>query len=697
MPTSKIQHSIQQSYRNLQFQLDNFIPRRAQNFLTSEIAKTLSGHYHKSTRMIVAEAGTGIGKSLSYLMAAVPVALFNNKKLIISTATIALQEQLIQKDLPLLLQISPLEFQFRIAKGRQRYCCKERLAILADSQNSNQSELFPTSSSNTDDRQNSIVSDLYAAISTNKWDGDRDNWPDTIPDNIWDCIVSDKHSCNHGFSQHRECPYQKARQELELADIIVANHHLVLADAELGGGIVLPEPESSLYIFDEAHHLAHIARDSSAASASIKGTTIWLEQLHKNVSRYTTHMDESRSYRFQNDLSEAIQEIIPDLRNIPRHFNVTLFKENVYRFEHGILPEWLAIAAKDLQVSTKKANQNLSKLTDLLAEKVKDGQLSIKIAAPMLTELGFYLLRMDNLARVWSMMATPSRDYGAPLARWLDYKKEAPDDFIVNASPLEVGWKLEQQLWSRCVGAVFVSATLRALNSFDFFCFQTGISTKTEDGVRFLALASPFDYKNNAQLLIPTMKHEPTSEQFTDELILKIPEYILENKANLVLFSSYWQMDAVAKNLSKKLKNKHWHLMVQGKSSRNSILTTHKFAIKMKETSILFGTGSFSEGLDLPGELLENVIITKIPFSVPTSPIEQAHSEYIESKGGNPFLQITVPEASKKLTQSVGRLLRKENDTGRIVILDRRIITKRYGKALLAALPPFKRAIEYTD
>ena len=179
------------------------------------------------------------------------------------------------------------------------------------------------------------------------------------------------------------------------------------------------------------------------------------------------------------------------------------------------------------------------------------------------------------------------------------------------------------------------------------------------------------------------------------DLIEILPKYLEDNKANLVLFSSYWQMNQVADALSSDFIKRGWALQVQGESSRAEILKKHKKLVEQKKTSILFGTGSFSEGLDLPGELLENLIITKIPFGVPTSPVEQAHSEYIEKKGGNPFMQITVPDASKKLIQSVGRLLRKERDSGRVTILDRRLVTKRYGQALIDSLPPFKRKIEY--
>lgn len=256
-----------------------------------------------------------------------------------------------------------------------------------------------------------------------------------------------------------------------------------------------------------------------------------------------------------------------------------------------------------------------------------------------------------------------------------------------------MGYRLDQLLWSRAAGCILVSATLRALNQFTYFCRQAGISEA--DGVRFLALASPFDYQNNARLVIPAVKYEPQAPQFTDLLIEVLPEYLEGETASLVLFSSYWQMNKVAEALRPLAKKNRWELLVQGEESRNETLKKHKENCEKGKTSILFGTGSFSEGLDLPGKYLTNLIITKIPFAVPTSPVEEAHAEYIESRGGNPFLQISVPEASKKLIQSVGRLLRKEEDSGRVVLLDRRIISKRYGKALLDSLPPFKRVIEY--
>ncbi|UPR51177.1 ATP-dependent DNA helicase DinG [Vibrio cyclitrophicus] len=691
MLTTKIQKSIRTSYQNLQDQLDNFVPRRAQNYLVAEIAKTLCGQYHKSNRMIVAEAGTGIGKSLAYLMATIPVSVLNNRKIVISTATVALQEQLVNKDLPLYRRLTDREFSFILAKGRQRYCCSEKLAA-ACGVDGGQMAMFESKPKQKDIEQ---LQTMYRSLTQGKWDGDRDSWPKPIDNMIWQMIVSDKHSCNNSMPTHRDCPFQKARSELDKADVIIANHSLVMADADLGGGVILPEPENSIYIFDEAHHLPHVARDHSSAAASLKGAASWLERLNQSITKLSGLADEKRVGRFRNELQDSVQQLIPTLTQMSKQFDASHFEDGLYRFEHGDLPEWLENESKDLKQLTQKASQAVAKIADLIAERVKDGELSAKLAEPALAEIGFYIQRTENLAQVWRLMAEPKREKGAPLARWLELNKESEGDFVVNVSPLEVGWQLDQQIWSRCVGAVLVSATMRALNSFSFFCHQAGISQKAEDGVQFLALASPFDYQNQAELIVPAMKYEPQAPQFTEYLIEILPKVIEDKKANLVLFSSYWQMNKVAEALATDFVKKSWALQVQGDTSRTEILKKHKKLIDQGKTSVLFGTGSFSEGLDLPGELLENLVITKIPFGVPTSPVEQAHSEYIESRGGNPFMQITVPEASKKLIQSVGRLLRKERDSGKVTILDRRIVTKRYGKSLLDSLPPFKRTIKY--
>ncbi len=688
-----IKSDIKQCYTNLSHQLDNFIPRRAQNYLVAEIAKTLAGEYHKKNRVLVAEAGTGIGKSLAYLIGGIPFALFNNKKLLISTATVALQEQLITKDLPLFNQIFPREFSFILAKGRQRYCCNHKLEASCSTDSELQLGMWEEKPKKSD---LDLLKRMLKATGQNKWDGDRDSWPTTIPDKVWQQIMADKHSCHAGMPKHRSCPFAKAREHLDKADVIVANHALLMADIELGGGVILPEPEQTIYVIDEAHHLPRVARDFSSAASSLKGAATWLEKLNQIVSKFAELADYQKANRFQNAIQDNIQHLVPTLNQIANNIDSSKFnKDGVYRFEHGELPAWLEEEAKGCKEASKKTLQSLGKIQDLITERTKENAIIPRLGEQALTEIGFYLQRLENLEKVWSLMAQPNHKKGAPLARWIEKSPERENDYIIEVSPLEVGYRLDQLLWSRAAGAILVSATLRALNQFTFFCRQAGISESETEGTRFLALASPFDYQNNARLVIPDLKLEPQAEKFTDLLIEVLPEYLEGETASLVLFSSYWQMNKVTEALRPLAKKNKWQLLVQGEQSRNETLKKHKENCKNGIPSILFGTGSFSEGLDLPGDLLKNLIITKIPFAVPTSPVEEAHAEYIESKGGNPFLQISVPEASKKLIQSVGRLLRKERDSGRVVILDRRIINRRYGKALLDSLPPFKRVIEY--
>ena len=365
----------------------------------------------------------------------------------------------------------------------------------------------------------------------------------------------------------------------------------------------------------------------------------------------------------------------------------------------GVQSKTLKNWAEDCNELSKKSLSHLNKLYSGLIEAVKDGDTQMYLAEPVLSEAGFMLQRLENLQALWQMYAKTDSEKAAPMARWIEKqepsKGNARQDYLMCASPIEVGFTLEDKLWSKCEGAVLCSATLLALNSFDHFRFQAGL--KNNDGSQYQQVTSPFDYQNNAQLVIAKMDYEPSATQFTDELIEKLPKYLAQGNASLVLFSSYWQMEKVAQALRE---NNKLEISVQGEQSRQHIIENHKKRCdsntnnKDNKASIIFGTQSFSEGLDLPGNYLNNLIITKLPFSVPTSPVEQAQAEYITAKGGNPFMSLSVPDTSKKLVQACGRLLRNEMDEGVITLLDKRLGTKRYGKQLLDALPPFERVFE---
>jgi len=692
MLSEKIKQVIRKSYKEIGKNLPNFTPRKQQTFLIAEIAKTLAGEYTKDRKLIAIEAGTGTGKSLAYSLGAIPLALSRSKKVCISTATVALQEQLVDKDLPFLKEHSGLDFSFTLVKGRQRYVCRQKLAGAVSSDDDMQRGFTFAQKPNAQDVK--TLNNMHKALSDGSWQGDLDSWKESVAPHVWQQIQSDKHSCLRHLGEHTHCPFHKARETVELSDVLVINHSLLLADLELGGGKILPAPEDSYYIIDEAHHLPKVTRDHSSASVTVKGAIDWLGKLRETGDKMAKLIKSQRAITPSLNLADDCQDLLADLEKvygfIDNNQSLYFHTEGQYRFENGVIPKTLKNWAQDLSEASKKALAQINKLYNMLMESVKDGDTQMYLAEPLLAESGFMIQRLENLNALWQMYAKTDSEKGAPMARWLEKLDGKRQDYLICASPIEVGFTLEDMLWSKCEGAVLCSATIMALNSFEHFRFQVGL--KQNDGTQYQQVASPFDYQNNARLVVPKMQYEPSNDNFTDELITKIPKLLEQGGASLVLFSSYWQMEKVASALREKNK---LSIQVQGEQSRQHIISTHKKRCDNDKDSIIFGTQSFSEGLDLPGKYLTNVIITKLPFSVPTSPVEEAQAEYVTAKGGNPFMSISVPETSKKLVQASGRLLRNEKDTGTITLLDRRVVNKRYGKELLNSLPPFKRVIEH--
>lgn len=712
MLSDKLKQAIRQSYKAIGENLTNFNPRKQQTLLIAEIAKTLAGDYSKERKIITIEAGTGTGKSLAYSLGAIPLALALDKKVCISTATVALQEQLVDKDLPFLKKHAGLNFDFTLAKGRQRYVCRQKLAqaVTFGSDSPQAGFTFAEKPKASDIR---TLNAMYKALSDGSWLGDIDSWSEHLPQHIWHQVQSDKHSCLKHLADHNHCPFHKARETMEQAHVLVVNHSLLLADLELGGGRILSAPDETFYIIDEAHHLPKVTRDFSSANIGLKGALDWLSKLRETGDKMAALIKSQRAISPALKLSDDCQDLLIEMQKVltfiennstsyfqhesesnrANHKKFNSEDEQIYRFDNGIIPQTLKNLAEDIHSLSKKCVSHLNKLYNALMESVKDGDTQLYLAEPLLGEAGFMLQRLENLTDLWYMYAKTDSEKGAPMARWLEKTHHSGtskrQDYQLSASPIEVGFTLEDMLWSQCEGAVLCSATLRALNSFDHFRFQAGL--KNNDGSQYQQVDSPFDYQNNAQLVVAKMDNEPSHNDFTDELIKKIPQYLTQGKACLVLFSSYWQMNKVADALREQHK---LNIVVQGEHSRQHIIEQHKKRCDDDKVSIIFGTQSFSEGLDLPGNYLTNLIITKLPFSVPTSPVEQAQAEYITLKGGNPFMTLSVPETSKKLVQACGRLLRNEMDEGVITLMDKRVITKRYGKQLLDSLPAFTRVIE---
>jgi ATP-dependent DNA helicase DinG len=684
MLTDLLKSQIRSIHQQLKSHLSNYQPRPGQNKMVAEIANTLAGSYHSYDRTLLVEAGTGTGKSLAYLMAALPVALKQKKTLVIATATVALQEQLVQKDLPFFARHSGLNFEFCLVKGRQRYACVEKIR-----QQLQQPDLLPLFQSTA---PVDLLQQLLSQWQQRLWLGDRDSLKDPVADEHWHGIASDPAQCSKANPVHHQCPFHLARAEIEGSTVLVVNHALLLADLDAGCQI-LPKPEDCIYVIDEAHHLPDSGRDFFSAAAPLSIPPHYLEKLKKTTQQLAGVLPQSGAMTEVLKLDELASDFLKQLKPVQHQLELEqqlwFAKEPHYRFADAVLPDTFAAHAELLAEISGKALATVEKLQQFLSEAVTEHKVATRLALPLQFELTALEHRFEQQSSLWRLYTVPQHKQ-VTQARWLSTEQQYKEQrhYSAYASPLSVSFLLDDLLFSQAFATVLCSATLTCLNSFDYIKHELGLSQ--HPGLRTLKVESPFDYQNRASLLLAKMHTDPGSDTFTDELIKKLPQYLDKKAGNLVLFASYWQMQQV----TDALRQQGWSFLVQGEASRQSLLELHALKIKSGEGSILCGTQSFSEGLDLPGALLTNLVITKLPFAVPSSPLEEALAEAISKRGGNPFLQMTVPATARKLVQACGRLLRQELDQGRIVILDRRLLTKTYGKAMLKALPPFSQTIE---
>lgn len=683
MLTDQLKCQIRRIHHNIKIGMPNYQPRPAQNKLIAEMANIIAGQFHRQQRIGLIEAGTGTGKSLAYLLAAIPYALQQKKTVVIATATVALQEQLVTKDLPFFIQHSKLAFDFSLVKGRQRYACIERIK-----QQIKHPELFRSKQSNNTDFDWPA---LLQQWQQREWLGDRDSLSVSLPEPHWQAINADPMHCSANNRAHSNCPFHLARAEAETAQVLVVNHALLLADLANGNSI-LPAPAECIYIIDEGHHLAETARDFFAASAPLNQNAIWLEKASKTIQQLLALLPETelRSLLRLEDSCNELKSLLKAIETATGPFKSRWFEQGTqHRFSQAALPKLMQQQAEEIARVSNKAKSQIDKVQQLVQEHIGTNSLSVKQRLTLLQDLSYIASQLEQQQALWQLYAVEQKqDRPVSQARWVELA-EQNDKLMAHACPLAVGSKLAQMLFAEAFAVIICSATLTALNSFNYIKYDLGLHDF--DGVQIVQVASPFAYAEKGTIIIPKMKTDPTVAEFTTELIEKLPSYLPQQQASLVLFASYWQMQQVATAL----REKGFSLLVQGEASRQALLQLHSTNVLHNKTSILFGTQSFSEGLDLPGKLLTNLVITKLPFAVPTSPLEEALAEAISKKGGNAFTQLAIPATAKKLVQACGRLLRQEQDQGRIIIFDRRLVNKSYGSAMLNALPPFRRQIEH--
>jgi len=706
MLTDDLKQQIQQAYSGF-LEQKKLKPRYGQRLMIAEIAKGLAGVERDAdgkrtgdNHVVVIEAGTGTGKTLAYLLGVMPVAKALDKKVVLATATVALQDQVVNKDIPELLRNSGLSFSCALAKGRGRYLCLSKLdRLMTPGQD------VGTTLALWEDFQQYAVdkheAELYRAmdkaVEGRSWDGDRDSWPEAVDDLTWRRVTNDHRGCtgrNCGF--YEDCPFYMARNDLYKSDLIVANHDLVLADLAMGGGMVLPAPEDTIYIFDEGHHLPDKALNHFACSSQVRSTQSWLQELVKMLDSLVASSDSQgmaagvvASVRDINQhLEEGLSLLLASLMPLAEQTDQLDTEQGrlVYRFANGAVPEALREQAGQLLAPSQDLVKQLNLVVEWLQEGMegKRSDISRPDAEAWMPLMSTQLARAEALMTVWTRYQLADEANRAPVARWLNFSQTGQGlDVELAACPVLASDVLARYLWSRAFAAVVTSATITALGTFQRFRFRSGVPAASH----FSVVPSPFDYAQCGRIVVPDLACDPVQGGRHTEQLATYVERIYRNQlGTLVLFSSRRQLEEVLELLPDEVRQT---VLAQGAIGKGEMVRRHKEAVDAGQHSVLFGLASFAEGVDLPGAYCSCVVIARLPFSVPEDPVDATLAEWIKQRGGNPFMEIAVPDAAIRLKQAVGRLLRTESDRGEIVIFDRRIIDKRYGKMLLQSLPPF--------
>jgi ATP-dependent DNA helicase DinG len=722
---------IQQGYRQF-LESNELRPRLGQKQMIAAIANVLGdieedeeGNRVSDNGICVVEAGTGTGKTIAYLLSTLPIARQLGKQVVVATGTVALQEQLVNRDIPLLLKSAGWDYSVSLAKGRGRYLCPLRLEQCLDTATAKEGGAFLFEDEITFNPASHVIASYRAmdeSLKQESWLGDRDSWPEAIEEVDWRPLTVDRRQCTGRRCRYiRECCFFKARDELEESECIVANHDLVMADLALGGGVILPAPENAIYIFDEGHRISSTALNHFAGQCRLKSTMSWLGQMRKQIAGQLPLLintpDLAQRVEKVSDAASASEKLLELSYPLFERFldQNDVVHKNPLGTHKGMGDEDLrwCFPGGDPGEEVREIAEHISEhlgtlvaLLETLSSQIGEAMDEPHFPLPridleqLFQQVGIWQSRVEGTQRLWQSYAQSehssaddSRSHksqgtrGSPNARWLTLEQGLGGnmDIRLSASPTDAGGIFKANLWQRCYGAVITSATLRTLGSFNNFKQRCGLP----EGAGCTAVAGAFDFTRAGILSVPDIGVDPSdSRGHTDALIEKLPTLIDWDEGSLVLFSSRRQMELVCEQLPVEYVDR---LLVQGQWGNQEIVRRHKAAVDKGEGSVIFGLASFSEGMDFPGDYCRHVIIAKIPFAVPDDPVYSTLSEWLEQQGSNPFMELMLPDASLRLHQACGRLIRTETDTGRVTILDRRIITKRYGKQLLADLPPFGR------
>jgi len=639
-------------------ELPGYEVRPQQIAMAGAISEALAQSSH-----LIAEAGTGVGKSFAYLVPALKHVVDNHKKVVISTYTISLQEQLLNKDIPFIKAVSGIDFKAVLVKGRGNYFCWRRF---------HQAQRKGLTLFDNPAQLNSLEDIYHWALETQ--DGSISDLSTSPPMAVWEMICCETASCmGKRCDQYNNCFYQRTRNSLFSADILIANHAMLFSDlaAKMAGAAILPHFDVA--VLDEAHNIENVA-----------GKHFGLRLTNTRVSFLL-----SRIYNPRTEKGIMAGHVDNDLVRLVD--NATSSAEIFFDEMHNYNEKQEALGANSRVTQPNTFVNTLSKpLADLgtymrsIAMSLPDEQDAIEI-----NSFADRCLALADEAHLFVTQGLPETVY------WIESSRRRYRPIIAaSASPLHVGPTLKKALFDPYT-VILTSATLsirhkhtntahnhNSSDGFSFFASRLGLKD-----YRDILLDSPFDYKNQISVYIEKELPEPTrnNPDFLPAAAKAIIKYLRQTQGKaFVLFTSFKQLDAAAKDVQEFCDEHNLLLLTQGKGKNRSDLLDE---FRDNINSVLFGTDSFWQGVDVPGRSLSNVIIVKLPFDVPDHPLLQARLEQIKREGGNPFFDHQLPKAILKFKQGIGRLIRSKTDKGIVVILDPRVVTKRYGHAFLKALP----------
>ena len=623
----------------------NFEFRPQQQEMAVAVARALEEDRH-----LVVEAGTGVGKSLAYLVPAILFALEQHKKAIVSTHTINLQEQLLYKDIPILKKILPVEFDAALMKGRQNYLCPRRLERARQQAN----ELF------TGPEQNELTR-LAEWASTTR-DGSLSDLSVEPNPKVWTQVCSEAHLCTQKTcGQNSRCFYQQARKRLLAADLIVMNHTLLfilLGDPEQQeereSGFLFP---NDFIIFDEAHTIEQVASRQIGIGVSQYGLRSTIQRLYNARTRkgLFTVMRDATGVRLAGELVDDADKFFAAV-------------DSKSDFRKG---REFRVREPDFVLDT--ITGGLTALQTRIADVVK--RADDEFLKAELQEFGRRIRDARDGIAIFLEQSAPEHVY------WVERTGKTAQFLSLNAAPVDLAPALRRMIFRENCCCVMTSATL-SVGRTDLAYFRTRIGANEAEP---LQLGSPFNFQKQMKIFIVQKMPDPRDAGYQKELEHWIAHFVEQTDGRaFVLFTSYRDLQQLAAQMQKSFVAKKMSLLVQGGGAPRGKLLEQ---FKTTPRSVLFGTDSFWGGVDVPGEALSNVIITRLPFAVPDHPLIEAKLELVQERGGDAFTEYSLPEAILKLRQGVGRLIRTKTDRGIIVILDNRIVTKPYGRAFMQALP----------